>query len=109
MTIGRLGGWLGRTRDPPGAQLMWHGYTQLVAMAFAFELRTNTDDPIRITSSAGRSGARAALGSAAAQDGATCAGNRPAAGNSRSDQSSWNRLCRMPKIVSSSPASTISW
>ena len=36
-----LGGWLGRTRDPPGAQLMWHGYTQLVAMAFAFELRDN--------------------------------------------------------------------
>ena len=34
-----LGGWLGRTRDPPGAQLMWHGYTQLVAMTFAFELR----------------------------------------------------------------------
>ena len=37
--VGRLGGWLGRTREPPGAQLMWHGYTQLVAMAFAFELR----------------------------------------------------------------------
>ena len=37
--VGRLGGWLGRTRDPPGAQLLWHGYTQLVAMAFAFELR----------------------------------------------------------------------
>ena len=36
--VARLGGWLGRTRDPPGAQLMWHGYTQLVAMAFAFEL-----------------------------------------------------------------------
>jgi len=35
----RLGGWLGRQRDPPGAQLLWHGYTQLVAMAFAFELR----------------------------------------------------------------------
>ena len=35
----RLGGWLGRQREPPGAQLMWHGYTQLVAMAFAFELR----------------------------------------------------------------------
>ena len=34
-----LGGWLGRTRDPPGAQLMWHGYSQLVAMTFAFELR----------------------------------------------------------------------
>ena len=34
-----LGGWLGRTGDPPGAQLLWHGYTQLVAMAFAFELR----------------------------------------------------------------------
>ena len=32
-------GWLGRQRDPPGAQLLWHGYTQLVAMAFAFELR----------------------------------------------------------------------
>ena len=37
--VARLGGWLGRKRDPPGAQLMWHGYTQLVAMAFAFELR----------------------------------------------------------------------
>ena len=37
--VARLGGWLGRTRDPPGAQLMWHGHTQLVAMAFAFELR----------------------------------------------------------------------
>ena len=37
--VARLGGWLGRTREPPGAQLMWHGYTQLVAMAFAFELR----------------------------------------------------------------------
>ena len=37
--VARLGGWLGRTRDPPGAQLIWHGYTQLVAMAFAFELR----------------------------------------------------------------------
>ena len=37
--VARLGGWLGRTRDPPGAQLLWHGYTQLVAMAFAFELR----------------------------------------------------------------------
>lgn len=37
--VGRLGGWLGRQRDPPGAQSLWHGYTQLVAMAFAFELR----------------------------------------------------------------------
>ena len=37
--VARLGGWLGRTRDPPGAQLMWHGYTQLAAMTFAFELR----------------------------------------------------------------------
>ena len=37
--VARLGGWLGRTRDPPGAQLLWHGYTQLVAMTFAFELR----------------------------------------------------------------------
>ena len=46
--VARLGGWLGRTRDPPGAQLMWHGYTQLVAMAFAFQLR----DGIRMTSHA---------------------------------------------------------
>ena len=37
--VARLGGWLGHTRDPPGAQLMWHGYIQLVAMTFAFELR----------------------------------------------------------------------
>ena len=28
---------------------------------------------------------------------------------SRSDQSSWNRLCRMPKVTSSSRAMTISW
>ena len=35
--VGRLGG-AGRQRDPPGAQLMWHGYTQLVAMTFG-ELR----------------------------------------------------------------------
>ena len=41
--VARLGGWLGRTRDPPGAQLMWHVYTQLVAMAFAFELRDEYD------------------------------------------------------------------
>ena len=37
--VARLGGWLARTRDPPGAQRMWHDYTQLVAMAFAFALR----------------------------------------------------------------------
>ena len=37
--VAGLGGWLGRSRDPPGAQLMWHGYSQLVAMTFAFELR----------------------------------------------------------------------
>ena len=37
--VARLGGWLGHTRDPPGAQLMWYGYIQLVAMTFAFELR----------------------------------------------------------------------
>ena len=37
--LARLGGWLGRTRDPPGAQLLWHGYTQLATMTFAFELR----------------------------------------------------------------------
>ena len=35
----RLGGWLGRKRDPPGAQLLWYGYAKLGAMAFAFELR----------------------------------------------------------------------
>ena len=37
--LARLGGWMGRTRDPPGAQLLWHGLTQLAAMTFAFELR----------------------------------------------------------------------
>ena len=34
----RLGGWTGRTRDPPGAQLLWQGLTQLVTMTFAVEL-----------------------------------------------------------------------
>ncbi|MDE0031409.1 MAG: IS4 family transposase [Deltaproteobacteria bacterium] len=37
--VARLGGWLGRKRAPPGAQLLWYGYTKLVAMSFAFELR----------------------------------------------------------------------
>ena len=37
--MGRLGGWLGRKRDPPGAQLLWYGYAKLVAMSFAFDLR----------------------------------------------------------------------
>ena len=31
--------WLGRTREPPGAEPVWHGYTRLAAMTFAFELR----------------------------------------------------------------------
>ena len=34
----RLGGWTGRKRDPPGAQLLWQGLTQLVAMSFALQL-----------------------------------------------------------------------
>lgn len=34
----RLGGWTGRKRDPPGAELLWQGLTQLVTMAFAVEL-----------------------------------------------------------------------
>ena len=37
--LARLGGSLGRTRDPPGAQLLWHGYTPRATMTFAFELR----------------------------------------------------------------------
>ena len=52
--VARLGGWLGRKRDPPGAQLLWHGYTQLVAMAFAFELRRIRIDLTRIMKSSRR-------------------------------------------------------
>ena len=38
--LARLGGWLGgRTRDPPGAQLLWYGHAYLAAMAIGFELR----------------------------------------------------------------------
>ena len=37
-TLARLGGWTGRSRDPPGAQLLWHGYTQLAPMTFALQL-----------------------------------------------------------------------
>ncbi len=36
--LGKLGGWTGRKRDPPGAQLLWHGYTQLATMTFAVQL-----------------------------------------------------------------------
>ena len=40
--LARLGGRLRRTRDPPGAQRLWHGYPQLAAVTFAFELRDET-------------------------------------------------------------------
>ena len=77
--VGRLGGWLGRTRDPPGAQLLWHGYTQLVAWPSPSNCGTNTDDPTLTTSPAGRSGARVALGVCAvgrfsARSATTCRG-----------------------------------
>ena len=52
--VGRLGGWLGRPREPPGAQLLWYGYIQLVAMVFAFELRDEFDDLTRPTKSSPR-------------------------------------------------------
>ncbi len=35
----RLGGWLGRPPDPPGAQVLGTDTLRLVAMTFAFELR----------------------------------------------------------------------
>ena len=37
--LARLGGWLGRTRDPPGAQLLWYGHAQLTFMTIGFQLR----------------------------------------------------------------------
>ena len=36
--LARLGGWTARNRDPPGAQLLWHGYTQLAPMTLGFQL-----------------------------------------------------------------------
>jgi len=36
----RLGGYLGRTRDPPpGHQVLWHGYARLQLMCDGFALR----------------------------------------------------------------------
>ena len=46
--LARLGGWLGRKRDPPGRSSCRHGYTQLVAMAFS----VRTAGRIRLTSHA---------------------------------------------------------
>ncbi len=37
--LARLGGWLGGTRDPPGAQLLRHGHIQLTYMTIGFQLR----------------------------------------------------------------------
>ena len=37
--VAALGGHIKRKRDPPGAEVMWFGYLQLVAMAFHQELR----------------------------------------------------------------------
>ena len=35
-----LGGYINRNNDPPpGHQLMWHGYTELTTMSFAYALR----------------------------------------------------------------------
>ena len=59
--VARLGGWLGRTRDPPGAQLMWHGYTQLVPWPSPSNCGTNSDDLPLNTVQPRTSGARAAL------------------------------------------------
>ena len=44
-TLARLGGWTGRSRDPPGAQLLWHGYIQLAAMSFGVELHEEYGQP----------------------------------------------------------------
>lgn len=42
--VARLGGYLARKHDPPpGHELMWHGYTQLIAMAAGFALREEYD------------------------------------------------------------------
>jgi hypothetical protein len=44
LLVARLGGYLARQHDPPpGHQLMWHGYTQLIAMAAGFALREEYD------------------------------------------------------------------
>ena len=44
MLVARLGGYLARKHDPPpGHQLMWYGYTQLIAMAAGFALREEYD------------------------------------------------------------------
>ncbi|MCG5517487.1 IS4 family transposase, partial [Ectothiorhodospira sp. 9100] len=38
--IAILGGYLNRNTDPPpGHQLIWHGYTKLTSMSFAYALR----------------------------------------------------------------------
>ena len=44
-TLARLGGWTARSRDPPGAQLLWHGYIQLAAMSLGFELHEEYGQP----------------------------------------------------------------
>jgi len=37
--VGRLGGYLGRGKDPPpGYEVMWKGYSDLQTMCMGFEL-----------------------------------------------------------------------
>jgi|TARA_B100000959_G_C14688089_1_gene503510 hypothetical protein len=37
--VARIGGYLGRQRDPPpGHQILWHGYTQFQFMCMGFAL-----------------------------------------------------------------------
>lgn len=47
--VARLGGYLGRTHDPPpGHQLMWYGYRTLTAMCEGYALRPRWNFPSRI-------------------------------------------------------------
>jgi len=40
LLVAILGGYLSRKRDPPpGHQLIWHGYSTLATMTFAYVLR----------------------------------------------------------------------
>lgn len=43
--VAKLGGYLGRSNDPPpGHQLMWHGYTNLQLMCDGFMLSDEEKD-----------------------------------------------------------------
>ena len=97
--VARLGGWLGRPREPPGAQLMWHR----LYSARGHDLRLRATRRIRMTSSRASQVPRSVVGQGQflarwrEVDQAAGAGRaRPPPNSTTSVHADWDRQLRRP-------------